>query len=79
MQKRPVDAIFGNIKLRRQFMEKTMRGPHLLFACGLLALISIYHPAIARAQDTKGKNCRMEQQCHWENFKKICTWVKVCR
>jgi hypothetical protein len=24
-------------------------------------------------------NCHMEQQCHWENFKKICTWVKVCR
>jgi hypothetical protein len=28
---------------------------------------------------TNGKVCRMEQQCHWENFKKICTWVKVCR
>jgi hypothetical protein len=28
---------------------------------------------------TKGKNCRMEQQCRWENFKKICTYVKVCR
>ena len=26
-----------------------------------------------------GKTCRMEQQCHWENFKKICTYVKVCR
>jgi hypothetical protein len=31
------------------------------------------------AQDPKGKTCTMEQQCHWENFKKICTWVKVCR
>lgn len=31
------------------------------------------------AQGTKGKTCRMEQQCHWENFKKICTYVKVCR
>jgi len=30
-------------------------------------------------QDTKGKTCRMEQQCHWVNFKKICTYVKVCR
>jgi hypothetical protein len=27
----------------------------------------------------KGKSCRMEQQCRWENFKKICTYVKVCR
>jgi hypothetical protein len=33
----------------------------------------------ASASDTNGKVCRMEQQCHWENFKKICTWVKVCR
>ncbi len=31
------------------------------------------------APDPKGKTCHMEQQCHWENFKKICTYVKVCR
>ncbi|HXW23151.1 MAG TPA: hypothetical protein VEK73_00270 [Xanthobacteraceae bacterium] len=24
-------------------------------------------------------HCHMEQQCHWENFKKICVYVKVCR
>lgn len=35
--------------------------------------------ASAQTPDTKGKVCRMEQQCHWENFKKICTYVKVCR
>jgi hypothetical protein len=29
--------------------------------------------------DTKGKVCHKEQQCNWENFKKICTWVTVCR
>ena len=51
----------------------------LLFSCGILALISIQAPTGALAQDAKGKNCRMEQQCHWENYKKICTWVKVCR
>ncbi len=51
----------------------------LLLGCGILAMISIYGPMDASAQDAKGKNCRMEQQCHWENFKKICTWVKVCR
>ncbi len=50
----------------------------LFLCCGVLALISVYGAA-ARAQDTGGKNCRMEQQCRWENFKKICTWVKVCR
>jgi hypothetical protein len=33
----------------------------------------------ASGQDAKGKICRMEQQCRWENFKKICTYVKVCR
>jgi hypothetical protein len=33
----------------------------------------------AADQEAKGKTCRMEQQCHWENFKKICVYVKVCR
>jgi hypothetical protein len=33
----------------------------------------------AAAQEAKGKTCRMEQQCRWENFKKICIYVKVCR
>jgi hypothetical protein len=33
----------------------------------------------AAAPDGKGKTCRMEQQCRWENFKKICVYVKVCR
>ena len=37
-------------------------------------------PALAAFDGTtKGKTCRMEQQCRWENFKKICTYVKVCR
>ena len=58
--------------------EKTMKRT-LLLSCGILTLISIHDPTSAWAQEAKGKNCRMEQQCHWENFKKICTWVKVCR
>jgi hypothetical protein len=33
----------------------------------------------AANQEAKGKTCRMEQQCRWENFKKICVYVKVCR
>jgi hypothetical protein len=33
----------------------------------------------AQVQEAKGQNCHMEQQCHWENFKKVCVYVKVCR
>jgi hypothetical protein len=36
-------------------------------------------PTLAAAQEAKAKTCRMEQQCRWVNFKKICTYVKVCR
>jgi hypothetical protein len=25
------------------------------------------------------QRCRMEKQCRWVNFKKVCTYVKVCR
>ncbi len=55
-----------------------MRGLYLVLSAGLLVLMSASSHA-ATAQDTKGKNCRMEQQCHWQDFKKICVWVKVCR
>jgi len=36
-------------------------------------------PVRAASPDEKGKTCRVEQQCRWENFKKICVYVKVCR
>jgi hypothetical protein len=58
--------------------EEIMR-QSLSIGCALIALIAINHSTDALAQDAKGKNCRMEQQCHWQNFKKICVWVKVCR
>jgi hypothetical protein len=51
----------------------------LLAMCTLLGLLAILTPISADAQPAKGKNCRMEQQCHWENFKKVCVYVKVCR
>jgi hypothetical protein len=61
-------------------MEKmTMRGPAFVLCCGLLGLVVMATPYATASQDKNGKNCRMEQQCHWENFKKICVWVKVCR
>jgi len=51
-------------------------------AIATAVLASLSSATTARAaspQDEKGKVCRMEQQCHWENFKKICVYVKVCR
>jgi len=56
-----------------------MRAFYLVLGCGILALLVLAAPRQASAQDTKGKDCRMEQQCHWKDFKKICVWVKVCR
>jgi hypothetical protein len=50
----------------------------MLFAIGVAPALAGNATPVA-AQDPQGKTCRMEQQCHWENFKKICTWVKVCR
>ena len=53
-----------------------------LAAIAIVALASLSSAATARAaspQDEKGKVCRVEQQCHWENFKNICVYVKVCR
>jgi hypothetical protein len=44
-----------------------------------LAAMSAPMQVSAAQPDEKGKTCRMEQQCHWENFKKVCVYVKVCR
>jgi hypothetical protein len=37
--------------------------------------VQLLHSGLALAE----QRCRMEKQCHWENYKKICTYVKVCR
>jgi hypothetical protein len=50
-----------------------------LLVFGAMAAAALSSGAIAQTAEPKGKVCRMEQQCHWENFKKICTYVKVCR
>jgi len=42
-------------------------------------MFAICNSTSARSETEKGKNCHMEQQCHWENFKKVCIYVKVCR
>jgi hypothetical protein len=50
----------------------------LAIIAGILGFCLATNLAIAETVE-KGKTCRMEQQCKWVNFKKICTWVKVCR
>ena len=51
----------------------------VLVAGVLVAGFSAWPSQAAPDAAAKGKSCRMEQQCRWENFKKICTYVKVCR
>ncbi|MDR3467519.1 MAG: hypothetical protein P4M07_16435 [Xanthobacteraceae bacterium] len=49
----------------------------VLIAIAALGASGAVGPAMA--QEAKDKACRMEKQCRWENFKKICVYVKVCR
>jgi hypothetical protein len=77
VNRRAVVGLSVTSRLREE--GETIMRPSLLFGCAILALISICNSTFALAQDAKGKNCHMEQQCHWENFKKICVYVKVCR
>jgi hypothetical protein len=53
--------------------------PAVVAAATIAFSFSIPAVRAASPQDGKSKVCRMEQQCHWENFKKICVYVKVCR
>ncbi len=59
-----------------------MRISNLMFVSALVvsqAALSLPAKAQSSSLDVKGKDCRLEQQCHWKDFKKICVWVKVCR
>lgn len=47
----------------------------VLAATLLAVLMSASVPPAAFADERK---CHLEQQCKWVNFKKVCTWVKVC-
>ncbi len=49
----------------------------ILFAVALLT--GLFAAGIATAPASAEMRCRMEQQCRWVNFKKICHYVKVCR
>jgi hypothetical protein len=55
-----------------------MRGRSLVLSFAILAAGLLGAPQAFAAQGG-GQNCRMEQQCHWQNFKKVCVYVKVCR
>ncbi len=39
----------------------------------------VYGAAMHATAATAEPRCRMEKQCRWVNFKKVCTYVKVCR
>jgi hypothetical protein len=74
-----IDCGRAKIQWSQNFSQESTMKRCLLLACGIAALLAGQMPANAQAQGAKGKNCHMEQQCHWENFKKVCVYVKVCR
>ena len=45
----------------------------LIFIAGVCSAMMNAGPA------TAAQHCRMEKQCHWVNYKKVCTYVRVCR
>jgi hypothetical protein len=55
------------------------RGFIFAIVATILFCATCAHAQAPNAADSRGKTCRMEQQCHWENFQKHCVWVKVCR
>ena len=48
-----------------------------LFALALI--VGAGAAALDAAPAAAAEHCRMEKQCRWVNFKKVCTYVKVCR
>ena len=48
-----------------------------LFTFALIG--SVCAAAIDVTPTSAEPRCRMEKQCRWVNFKKVCTYVQVCR
>ena len=63
----------------RGFAETDLEETHMrtLFALALIAGVSA--AALDATPVAAEQRCRMEKQCRWVNYKKICTYVKVCR
>jgi hypothetical protein len=40
---------------------------------------AVYGTSVDATPAAAEPRCRMEKQCRWVNFKKVCTYVKVCR
>lgn len=45
----------------------------------LVLIAGVSAAALHCAPAAAEQRCRMEKQCKWVNFKKVCTYVKVCR
>jgi hypothetical protein len=72
-----IEASSGNVTTRS---ATHAQGDRNMTRCISLALlVTILGCGSVAVAQTQGKVCRMEQQCHWENFKKVCTYVRVCR
>lgn len=72
----------GHGQHKETTMKRAASTKTVLLALGIALVPTLAAAQEAKssdAQQAKGKTCRMEQQCHWENFKKICIYVKVCR
>ncbi len=48
-----------------------------LFAFALIAGVCV--ATVDAGPAAAGQHCRMEKQCRWVNYKKICTYKRVCR
>ncbi len=48
-----------------------------VFALAVVGGLSM--AAIDAAPASAEPRCRMEKQCRWVNFKKVCTYVRFCR
>lgn len=52
----------------------------VVFVAAVAASLVVFGTlSAAPASAADGNGCRMEKQCKWVNFQKICVWTKVCR
>jgi hypothetical protein len=67
--------------LNRSDIARTYQGDRGMRQCFILAVITsiLASGFTVCSASNAAAGCRMEQQCRWVNYKKVCTYVRVCR
>jgi hypothetical protein len=59
--------------------QRNLEIAHMKNLIALALTACVFAAGLDAAPAAAEMRCRMEKQCRWVDFKKVCTYVRVCR